>query len=205
MVDFSATAGRIYGMLTDPQATLAYNSQPVPPWRIVAKEHVLPIIVASSVIHGILLWALQPVYESIFQAAAVDMPDAGNPIFNIALKIALEFASIAIWAAVVGFFAGALGGRNDFNAAYLLVALALTPHMISSALQPIPGLGALLWLASLIYAMVILYRGAPALVGVPGESRARHLILTLVSMVIAAIFITLLISPVLISISGMPS
>lgn len=205
MVDFSATAGRIYGMLTAPQETLAYNSQPVPPWRIVAKEHVLPIIVVSSVIHGLLLWALQPVYESIFQAAAIDMPAAGNLVFNTALKVALEFAGIAIWAVVVGFFAGVLGGRNDFNAAYLLVALALTPHMLSSALQPIPGLGTLVWLASFIYAMVVLYRGAPALVGVPSESRARHLVLTLVSMVIATIVITLLISPVLISISGMPS
>lgn len=204
MVDFSTTASRVYGMFKNPQETLAYNSRPLPPWRVVAKEHVLPIIVASSVIHGLLLWALQPVYESMYQAAAIDMPEAGNLIFNTVLKIALQFAGVAIWAVVVGFFAGVLGGRNDFNAAYLLVALALTPHMISSALQPIPGLGAVLWLGTFIYAMVILYRGAPALVGVPSESRARHLALSLVSMVFATIVITLVLSPVLISTSGIP-
>ncbi len=197
MVDFSATASRIYGMITKPQETLAYNSQPVPSWLIVAKEHVLPIVVATSVINGLLLWMLQPFYEPIYQAAAMDIPGSGDLIINSILRIAFEFAGIAVWAVVVGFFAGILGGRNDFNAAYLLVALALTPHMVSTALQPIPGIGALLLLGSFVYAMVILYRGAPALVGVPGESRGRHLALSLVSMVMAAVVLTLILDPAL--------
>lgn len=197
MVDFSATASRVYGMITSPQATLAYNSQPVPPWLVVAKEHVLPIIVATSVINGILLWVLQPFYESMYRAAAVEMPESGDLILDGVLRIAFQFAGVVIWAVVVGFFAGVLGGRNDFNAAFVLVAMALTPHLVSSALQPIPGIGALLWLGSFVYAMVILYRGAPALVGIPGESRARHLGLCLVSMVLAGIVITLVLSPIL--------
>lgn len=202
MVDFSATASRIYGMLTKPQETLAFNSQPVPPWMIVAKEHVLPIIVVTSVINGVLLWVLQPLYESMYRAAAMDMPESGDIVLDSILRIAFQFAGITIWALVVGFFAGVLGGRNDFNAAYLLVALALTPHMVSSALQPIPGIGALLWLGSFIYAMVILYKGAPALVGVPGESRTRHLVLSLVSMMLAGIAITLVLSPILLKSPG---
>lgn len=195
MVDFSATANRIYGMMTDPQATLAYNSQPVPPWRIVAKEHVLPIIVATAVISGLLLWALQPIYQMAYEALAMEMPGFGDLILNGVFRIAIRFADIAIWAVVVGFFAGALGGRNDFNAAYILVALALTPHMVCAALWPIPAIGPLLWLASFIYAMVILYRGAPVLLSVPGESRARHLVLSLVSTALVGIVMMLIFNP----------
>lgn len=205
MVDFSATANRVVGMIRDPQATLAYNSQPVPPWRIVAKEHVLPVIVATAVIKSLMLLALAPVADPALQAMAMEVPDFGDLIRDGVLGIAIQFADIVIWAVVVGFFAGLVGGRNDFNAAYLLVALALTPHMVSSALLPIPAIGPLLWLGSFIYAMVILYRGAPALVGVPGESRTRHLVLSLASMMVAGIVITLIFNPVLLATSGIPN
>lgn len=195
MVDISAAASRTYGMITDPQATLAYNSQPVPSWWIVAKEHVLPVLAVSLVIHGILTVALQPVYEAAYRAAGLDMPEPGYLIFDLGVRFAFQFAGIAAWAAVVGYFAGVLGGRNDFNAAYVLVALALTPHMISTAVLPIPAIGQLAWLVTFIYAMVILYKGAPALVGVPDESRARHMLLSLVSMIMAAIVVALVFGP----------
>ena len=182
MVDISATANRIWGMITNPEATLAYNSQPVPPWHVVAKEHVLPIILVAAVINGLLLVFLRPVYEAL----AMEMPGIGALMLNGVVRVALRFADVAIWAALVSFFAGALGGRNDFNAGFLLVALALTPHMASAAFWLIPGIGPLLWLASFIYAIVILYKGAP-------------------SPVLVGLVMMLLINPVLLSILGMPS
>ena len=134
-----------------------------------------------------------------------DEPTQDDPGLNGVVRVALRFADVAIWAALVSFFAGALGGRNDFNAGFLLVALALTPHMASAAFWLIPGIGPLLWLASFIYAIVILYKGAPSLLGVPGEGRTRHLVLSLVSTVLVGLVMMLLINPVLLSIPGMPS
>lgn len=195
MVDFATTASRVYGMLIKPEATLAYNSRPVPPWRIVAMEHVLPVIAVSVAVHGFLLWAFQPVYEAAYNAAGRDVPGPGAMVAGTLLRIVIQFTGLVVWAAVVGFFAGALGGRNDFNAAYVLVALALTPYLISAAFVPIPGIGMLLWIAGFFYAMVILYRGAPALVGVPSENRVKHLVLSLVSMLLAGVVAALLIGP----------
>lgn len=197
MVDFSATASRVYGMITDPQGTLAYNSQPVPPWWIVAREHVLPVIAVSAVVHGLLVRLIRPVYEAAYRAAKSDMPESGDLVLDGLLRAAFQFAGLAVWAGVVGFFAGALGGRNNFNAAYVLVALALTPHMLSTAVQPIPVIGQLLWLGTFIYAMVILYKGAPALVGVPSESRVKHLVLSFVSMLLAGNVLALILGPLL--------
>ena len=195
MVDIAMTASRIVGMVTKPQATLADHSRPVPPWHVVAREHVLPLIVLSVVVQIALMWMLWPVYETIYQSAGMAIPDPGNPVVEIALGVAMRFAGIAFWALVIGFFAGTLGGRNDFNAAYLLVALALTPYILASALLPIPVVGFVLWLSGLVYALVILYRAAPALVGVPRENRAKHLVLSLVSMLLAGLAVALLLGP----------
>ena len=57
----------------------------------------------------------------------------------------MQFVGILAWSAIIGFFAGTLGGRNDFNAAYVLVALALTPYVAGTAMLSIPVFGLLFW------------------------------------------------------------
>ena len=195
MVDLAATSHRIYGMVADPQATLAYNSQPVPPWRLVAREHVLPLVVATSLVNALLMWMLRPLHEAIVREAGFEMPDAAHPALTLVLRIVTQFAGILVWAAVVGFFAGTLGGRNDFNAAYVLVALALTPYIIAASLVPIPYVGLILWLCGFVYALVILYRGVPKLVGVPDQNRAKHMALSLGAMLLTGLVVALLLGP----------
>ena len=138
---------------------------------------------------------MRPVHEAILGSAGLDMPEAGNPLLTIVLRIVTQFAGILVWAVVVAFFAGTLGGRNDFNAAYVLVALALTPYIVAASLVPIPYIGLILWLCGFVYALIILYRGVPALVGVPDENRAKHLVLSLVSMLLAGLAVALLLGP----------
>lgn len=195
MVDLAATSNRIYGMVADPQATLAFNSQPVPPWHLVAREHVLPLVAVTSLINASLMWILRPLHEAIVRQAGFEMPDTAHPAVTLVLRIVTQFAGILVWAAVVGFFAGSLGGRNDFNAAYVLVALALTPYIIAASLVPIPYVGLILWLCGFVYALVILYRGVPALVGVPDQNRAKHMALSLGAMLLAGIAVALLLGP----------
>ena len=195
MADLATTSSRIIGMVSDPGATLAQNSQPVPPWHLVAREHVLPLIVVTAVVNSLLMWLLRPMHEAIVRQAGLEMPETGNPLFTLALRIATQFAGIFVWALIVGFFAGTLGGRNDFNAAYVLVSLALTPYILAAALVPIPYIGLMLFLCGLVYALIIMYRGIPALIGVPDENRAKHLALSLVSMVLAGLGVALLLGP----------
>ena len=191
MVDIATTTGRIYGMVVDPEKTLAHNSQPVPPWQLVAKEHALPLIVATALLHTVLIWLLQPLYAVIADSAGATLPEAVNPIMTIIVRMVTQFVGLIVWALVIGFFAGILGGRNDFNAAYVLVALALTPYVVAGSLTPIPVFGTILWLCGLVYALVIIYRGVPILVGVPEENRAKHLVLSIIAMVMAGMLVTL--------------
>ena len=190
MVDIAITAGRIYGMVVDPQTTLAHNSQPVPPWQTVAKEHVLPLIITTAVLHTVLIWMLHPLYEMIADNAGEQLPEMVNPVLMLVMRSITQFIGLIVWGIVIGFFAGILGGRNDFNAAYVLAALALTPYIVAGALNPIPVFGTLLWVCSLVYALVIIYRGVPVLVGVPEENRAKHFTLTLIVMVLVALMVT---------------
>lgn len=198
MVDIALTAGRIYGMVVDPQTTLAHNSQPVPPWQIVAKEHVLPLIITTAVLHTVLSWLLFPLYEMIASNQGAQLPELANPALMLMMRTITQLIGLIVWGIVLGFFAGILGGRNDFNAAYLLAALALTPYIVAGALNPIPLIGTLLWLCSLVYALVIIYRGVPVLLGVPEENRAKHFTLSLVVMVVVALMVT----RILLSVTG---
>ncbi len=197
MVDLATTSNRIYGMVANPQTTLAQNSQPVPPWSLVAKEHVLPLIAATALVNALLMWLMRPLHEAILRSAGLEVPEIGNPALTIILRIVTQFAGILVWAVVVAFFAGTLGGRNDFNAAYVLVGLALTPYIIAASLVPIPYIGLILWLCGFVYALIILYRGVPALVGVPDQNRAKHMVLSLVSMLLAGLGVALLLGPLI--------
>ncbi len=202
MVDIATTAGRIYGMVVDPQATLAKNSEPVPPWQLVAREHVLPLIIVTALLHAVLIWLLQPLYEIIATSAGATLPETASPILAIVLRMVTQFVGLIVWALVIGFFAGMMGGRNDFNAAYVLVALALTPYIVAGSLNPIPVFGTILWLCGFVYALVILYRAVPRLVGVPEENRAKHLVLSLVAMLMAGLVVTLLLKSILTAVPG---
>ena len=195
MLNIATTASRAYGMIADPQATLANNSHPVPHWAIVAREHVLPVILVSAAVHVVLSLALRPLHEVIFRSAGLEMPESGNLALDFGVRIGMQFAGILAWSAILGFFAGTLGGRNEFNAAYVLVALALTPYVVGTAMLSVPVLGLLFWLAGFVRAIVTLYQGAPALLGVPNENRAKVLVLSLVSMLLAGMAVASIFGP----------
>lgn len=195
MVDIAAVVGRVRGMVVQPQQTLARHTQPTPSWNIVAREHTLPLLIGSSAVSTVLLWLFLPM---------VAMPDMGAPglgfvLFRFAANVVVNFALIALMAGVVMVFAGMFGGRSDFDGSYALVALALTPLFVGEALVPIPMVGMIAFFGGLIYALVILYRSTPAVLGVPPESRGKHFLLTvatmfLLSTVVAFVFAGLVIA-----------
>lgn len=193
MIDLAAVVGRVRGVLFQPEQTLADHSRPVPPWRIVAREHTVPVIVASALISTALLLLFHP----ILLGPDVEIQVGLGLLLRLAVRIAFNFASIAVMAAVVSFFGGLLGGRANFDAAYVLAALSMTPAYVGGAVFPIPLLGQLAGLAGVIYSLVILYRCAPALVGVPEENRGKHMVLTVVSLFVIGAVALWILSPLL--------
>lgn len=177
MVDIASFVGRVRGMVARPAETLAEHTQPVPPWRIVAREHTLPLLISSALVSTLLIWMFPP-------ETAAGLPVAFGPalLLRVVLNTAINFGMVALLAAIVRMFTGVFGGRPDFDAAYALVALSLTPTFVAEALAPLGTLGVLAFLAGLVYGLGILYRNSPAVLGVPVENRGKHFLLTLVTM-----------------------
>ncbi len=48
-MDLAAVVGRVRGMLFEPDATLAAHGVPAPNWRVVVREHALPVLILTSI------------------------------------------------------------------------------------------------------------------------------------------------------------
>lgn len=175
MIDLAALVARVRGMLVTPEQTLAEHVRPVPPWRVVAREHALPLIVASAIASGLLLVLFAP-GTAPFRPAAT--------LFALAVAIGINFGALLLMAAVVSVLAGMFGGRQDFNAAFTLLALSMTPAYLAEAVTPVPALGLLAFLAGIVYAFRLFYRGLPIALDVPDEHRGKLLILTILAMIL---------------------
>lgn len=194
MIDLAAVTGRIRGMLFQPDATLASHIDPLPPWSVVAREHVLPLLIGSALVSAGLFLVLQPV---LVTEADLLVPTIPQMMVQLVGRVAVNFVILAIMAAIAAMFAGMFGGHNDFNAGYALVALAMTPLFVGEALLPVPVLGLLVGMGGFVYSMVILYRGTVVALGLPPGNRGRHFALTVVSMLLVSLLAGLALGPYL--------
>ncbi|OWJ66578.1 hypothetical protein BWR60_13850 [Inquilinus limosus] len=192
-MDLAAVVGRVRGMLFEPDATLAAHGVPAPNWRIVVREHALPVLVLTSII-SLPLWLLL--------ASATEVgPSAGLLVLALMVRVPMNLAGLFIMAAVVRFYAGMFGAAASFDAGFTLVALAMTPVYVAEMLGPgvqllLSGPAAVLFLLLAIgYAMLILYRGTGLVLRVPQEQRGAHFGLTLVTFVVLSMLLFLLLGP----------
>lgn len=192
-MDLAAVVGRVRGMLLEPDATLAAHGVPAPSWRIVVREHALPVLVLTSI--GALLLLM-------LQAAASDVETPiGLLVLLLVARMVSNLAGLFIMAAVVRFYAGMFGAIASFDAAFTLVALAMTPVYVAEMLSPgaqllLSGPAAvLLVLLAIGYALTILYRGTGLVLRVPQEQRGAHFGLTLVTLVVLMMLLGLLLGP----------
>lgn len=176
MIDLSAALARMRGMITAPDATLADHVAPVPAWTVVAREHTVPLLVGSALVSILLLLLIPPAMEG---APALTLVDLASLVI---VRVVVNFVLLMVMAAVLAFFSGLFQGSTNFNAAYVLSALSMTPLYIGEAVLPIPLLGPLAALAGLIYSVVILYKGVPHALAVPQRARGRHFMLAMVSL-----------------------
>jgi len=193
VLDLAAVVGRVRGMLFEPDATLASHGVPAPSWRVVVREHALPVLVLTS-IGAFLLLALQS------SVSDLDTP-IGLLVLILAARVVSNLAGLFIMAAVVRFYAGMFGAIASFDAAFTLVALAMTPVYVAEMLSPGAQLlmsgpaAVLLVLLAVGYALAILYRGTGLVLRVPQEQRGAHFGLTLVTLVVLMMLFGLLLGP----------
>ena len=187
-MELAAVVGRMRGMLLEPDATLAAHGVPAPNWRIVLREHALPVLVLPL------------------------SSGTGVSIGLIALlligRVILNLAGLFVMAAIIRFYAGMFGGAASFDAAFVLVALAMTPLYVAEMLGPGVQLllstpaAVLLILLALGYAFTILYRGTGLVMAVPQANRGAHFGLTLVTLVVLMMLAGLLLGPYVVPMPG---
>jgi hypothetical protein len=199
-LELAAVVGRMRGMLLEPDATLAAHGVPAPNWQIVLREHALPVLVLTSIGDFLLLLVL-PLSSG-----------TGVSIGLIALlligRVILNLAGLFVMAAIIRFYAGLFGGAASFDAAFVLVALAMTPLYVAGMLAPVVQLlfsipaALLLILLALGYAFTILYRGTGLVLAVPQQHRGAHFGLTLVTLVVLMMLASLLLGPYVVPMPG---
>ncbi len=193
VLDLAAVLGRVRGMLFEPDATLAAHGVPAPSWRVVVREHALPVLILTSIGAFLLL--------SLLLSTSETGTSIGLLVLFLAGRVLVNLAGLFVMAAVVRFYAGMFGSSAGFDAAFVLVALAMTPVYVAEMLGPGVQLlfsgpaAVLLVLLSIGYALTILYRGTGLVLGVPQEQRGAHFGLTLVTLVVLTMLFGLLLGP----------
>jgi len=183
-MDVTAFRNRVRGILMQPDATFKSDGQPAPPWSVVAREHVFPLIIGSTVVSALMQLVFLPATVSPFDIMLLIV------VLRLVTNVVLVFAM----AYVAARLSAAWGGRGDLDAGFVLIGLATTPMFLAEAVAPFPALGWLLVIAAFVYTFVLVFRGSPICLGIPDERRGL--------MVLALIGVNLLAGAILLALLG---
>lgn len=189
MVDMAALVARVRGMLVSPEQTLEAHVRPVPPWIVVAREHALPLILASAVASSLLLMIFPPPAGPLGLARLAT---------GLVVSVSMNFVGLMLLAWIASQLSRMLGGRQDYDSGFALMALCMTPAYLGEAVLPLPVVGFTGFLAGIVYAFVLYFRGIPIALEVQPEHRGKMLILTVMAMLMVSVMLGSLVAGLLI-------
>jgi hypothetical protein len=179
------TVNRAKAIITKPSET----------WAVIAGETDAPMQVFMR--YAVPLAAIGPVASfiggQVFGYGAFGLNYRPGMMEGLGQAIAsyvLTLLSLWLLAWVANFLSPKFSGRDDFAAAFRLVAYAMTAAWVVGIVGLIPALG-VLGLAGL-YSLFLFYRGAHPIMGVPTEQSMAYTAITVVVAVIANIVIGLI-------------
>lgn len=114
---------------------------------------------------------------------------------QLGIGVAIGMAVMALVTSVLGLFVVAFaanilspqfGGRNDFPAAFRLVAYSWTAIWLGGIFALVPMLAMLGWLVGL-YSLYLLYLGAGPVMGVPEEKSVGYVVVTILAVIVVQI------------------
>jgi hypothetical protein len=178
MFDLQATLRWVSAVLKDPNVASAYR-ETAPTWQQSFLQLTLPVYTAGYAIG--LIVALVTGGTFLFGSPSVGM---------IILILIWALAWTFVMAFIFDYLAGVFDGKRNFDAAYAVVALAIVPAAIGSAIGPLPLIGWLINLAASIYSLMLAYRFIPTFLEVPEASRTKHFALSIVAAIVVNIVVT---------------
>ena len=168
-------------MIAAPEATIRDHVRPVPPWAVAAREHAVPLIVLTAVVSTGMIWLFPPQFLAGHDAFGFEVL-----LLQFVMKVIVNVVGLALVSGVVMFFAGVFGGKATYSAAFVMVALAATPYLLAEAVLPLPMAGGLIFLAGLIYSLVLLYKAGPIALQLPWQNRGKHFAMSILSLLLIA-------------------
>lgn len=183
MVDSNDIQRHADGIITRAKNIL---TAPEPTWEVVAKETDEPKKVFLG--YAMPLIAIGPIAS--FIATTLFSLGFGLVFGLIAGIVGFLLGLAGIW--IVALLANALSpgfdGKNDFPAAFRLVAYSMTAAWVAGIFNLIPFIGWLLAWIGALYSFYLLYKGASPVMGVPQEKSALYtIVLVLIWFVISIV------------------
>jgi hypothetical protein len=162
--------------------------QPRAEWQQVAVETTEPAKVFTT--YALPLLLIGPIAAFI----GIQLFGYGNGVFSFKLGLgaALGIAVTSVVTGIIGLFISAFvanlaspqfSGRNDFAAAFRLVAYAWTAAWIGGIFGLVPTIAPLSWLFGL-YSLYVLYLGASPIMGIPQDKSLVYTIVTIVGIIV---------------------
>jgi len=175
--------------------------QPKPEWAKVAGETTEPMKVFTTYALPFLLIGpiatligTQLFTRSIYYAAYG--PSIGLSITLAVVGFVLGVVLLFAIAFAASFLSKQFGGREDFPAAFRLVAYSLTAYWLAQVFGIVPMLGVLSIVG--LYSFYLFYLGATPVMGVPEDKAVVYTVVTCVVVLVAYAVIAMLLSGIII-------
>lgn len=188
MFDIQTTIKWITAVIQTPDSVAASYKESSPGWQQSFVQLTLPLYVGAIVVASLI--ALITGGSFVYGPFSL-----GTMIFSLLWSMAWTF----VIAFIFDLLAGTFEGKRDFDGAYSIVALAIVPSAIGTAISPLPWLGWLISLAAGIYSMILAYRFVPVFLEVPEASRMKHFLLSLLAAFVVNLLVTFSIGSLFVS------
>lgn len=163
MFDLDATLKWITAVLKTPDAAAREYAAAGAPFMQSLMQLTLPGYLVAFVVGSILGGVL---------GAGFTMGFGGVSLFLMMFVMSIVWTFVIAF--VFDFLAGTFGGVKNFDSAYAMVALAVIPACLGTALSGIAWIGPLVSLLASIYSIVLTWQFVPVFLKVPEENRGKH-------------------------------
>lgn len=178
MFDLQATLRWVTELFKDADGTAASYRQADPTWQTSFLQITLPLYVGSFLVASVL---------GFFTSTGFLFGSIPFILFSLVWGLAWTF----VIAFIFDYFAGLFDGESGFDRAYAVVALAIIPSALGTAISPIARIGGLLSLAAGIYSLILAYRFLPQFLTIPDDTRVKHFVVSILAALVVNIVVSL--------------
>ena len=170
-------------------------------WHTIAEENQNQLVILTTYL---ILLALIPALASFIgyglighNVMGIHIGSVGFGLRQAILSFISSLGGVYLSAWVISLLSPKFEQAKDFNRAFQLVSYSYTPIFVAGILLIIPSLSIVATLAGL-YGLYLLYQGMTPILQTPDDKRNTFFIVSLLSIIVASILVTTLLSALII-------